>query len=271
MRLSTHRLLVGLLLAVGLLAFAGHALAQIPTLITEIRTDNAGTDTDEYFELWGAPGTDLSNYTYIVIGDAGSGTSRCGVIESVTPLTGMSIQADGFCCVAKPYASGHALSGYDYESSTINFENADNVTHMLVQGFFGTNGQDLDLNDDGMLDAWMWNTAEDVVALINPLPIGCAGLAGTTERYYLALPDNGNALGPDITNAGTGNYTAVHVYRCAPDAPGVSWILDWKPDLFSNPLGSYDTPGAGSWYLPECGGGVPTSPTSWGLLKQMYN
>ena len=43
--------------------------------ISEIRIDQPGIDDDEYFEICnsGMSAVDLSNYTYVVIGDGGGG------------------------------------------------------------------------------------------------------------------------------------------------------------------------------------------------------
>ncbi len=194
MRSSSMRFFFFLLLAVGLVAFAGNALAQIQ--INEVRTDNTGADTDEYFELKGAPGTSLNGYTYIVIGDA-SGTT-CGTIESVTPLDGFSIQADGYFAAVKS-GDSPVLTGYD-AVLTMNFENSDNVTHMLVQGFTGTNGEDLDTNDDGVLDITPWSSVSDCVALIGTGTVDCVSV----EYVYCSTQ-----VGPD------GTFVTSHAYRCS--------------------------------------------------------
>ncbi len=54
---------------------------------SEIRIDHTGTDTDEWVELVGAPGTSLNDITMIVIGD-GSALAASGVIEAVVSLAG---------------------------------------------------------------------------------------------------------------------------------------------------------------------------------------
>jgi hypothetical protein len=217
MRLPTHKLLLALLLSVGLVAFATGAWAQIQ--ITEVRTDMTSTDTDEYFELKGPASTDLSSYTYIVIGD---GTGACGVVECVVPLTGYSIQADGFFAAAKYYA-GHVLTGYDADinSTAYAFENTDNVTHLLVSGWTGAIATDLDTNDDGTLDVTPWTAIIDGVALVNAAVVTCAGVEYT---YYPSA-----TLGPD------GTYHPGHVYRCSDTG---AWVIG----QFA--LGIDDSPGA---------------------------
>lgn len=228
MRLPTHKLLLALLLSVGLVAFATGAWAQVQ--INEVRTDMTSTDTDEYFELKGPAFTDLSSYTYIVIGDGS--TTLCGTVECVVPLTGYSIQADGLFAAAKFYAA-HVLTvapyfftyDADINSAAYAFENSDNVTHLLVSGWTGTITQDLDTNDDGVLDVTPWTSIIDGVAIVGPYPIVCAGGAGNSEYSYYPSA----TVGPD------GSFPPGHVYRCSDTN---AWVMG----QFT--LGATDSPGA---------------------------
>ncbi|HZL84114.1 MAG TPA: FlgD immunoglobulin-like domain containing protein [Candidatus Krumholzibacteria bacterium] len=174
------------LLALVMLPFAAHA-AQI----NEIRTDQEGTDNDEFFELAGLPGERLTALTYLVIGD---GTGGCGVIEAVVSLDGLAIEADGTLVVSE------ATSSFVEDvTASLNFENSDNVTHMLVSGFTGTNGQDLDPDDDGDLDTTPWTAIVDAVGLVRTLVID----AEVDEYLYAATH-----VGPD------GTLVPGHVVRC---------------------------------------------------------
>jgi hypothetical protein len=160
-------------------------------LISEIRIDQSGTDNDEFFELVGAPGASLDGLTYLVIGDGSAGS---GVIENVTDLTGLSIPASGYFVAAE---STFTLGTADLVAN-LNFENSDNVTHLLVQGFTGANGDDLDTDDDGVLDIEPWTTLVDLIALVeeeNP-PVG--------TEYHYGPP----SVGPD------GSYVPGYVFRC---------------------------------------------------------
>ncbi len=153
-------------------------LAAQPQL-NEIRTDQPGTDNDEYFELSGTPSSSLDGFTYLVIGDGTGGTT--GVIEEVTSLAGESIPAGGYFVAAE---ASFTLGTADLTTS-LNFENGDNVTHLLVSGFTGTDGQDLDTDDDGTLDATPWTQIEDCLALVG---------MGSEETYCATT------LGPDGLN-----------------------------------------------------------------------
>lgn len=223
-----------LVIVLAALAFASPAFALS---INEIRTDNGGTDTDEYFELLGTPGQSLAGYTYVVIGD---GTGSCGTIEAVLDLSPYSIQADGYFAACRNTAP--TLSGYDVIGlSALNFENSDNVTHMLVQGFTGTNAQDLDTNNDGVLDITPWSAIVDAVGIIGPNTVDCA--AGVEYVYAT------NTVGPD------GTFTPGHVLICDGG---------WYVGLFEL-VGGYDSPGVAN---AACTVGTETQ--SWGQLKETY-
>ena len=61
--------------------------------INEIQVSTTGTDW-EFFELQGAPGTDLSDLALVGL-ESDSGSSA-GTIDLVISLAGQSIPADGF-------------------------------------------------------------------------------------------------------------------------------------------------------------------------------
>lgn len=176
--------------------------------INEIRIDQPGSDTEEYFELTGAPGASLDGFTYIVIGD---GTGGSGVIEEVTDLTGLSINADGFFVAAE---SSFTLGTADL-TTTLSFENSDNVTHLLVEDFSGATGDDLDTDDDSILDVTPWSSIADSVALVESV--------GSGDQIYSTT-----TVGPD------GTFVPGQAYDCATDG--------WTIGEFS--LGLTDTPGA---------------------------
>ena len=68
--------------------------------------------------------------TYIVIGDV---STNSGVVEAVVDLSGSSIPANGLFVAAE---DTFTLGVADLVVN-LNFENSDNVTHLLVTGFTG--------------------------------------------------------------------------------------------------------------------------------------
>jgi len=191
--------------------------------INEIRIDQGGTDYDEFFELAGDPGTALDGFTYIVLGD---GTGGSGVIEAVVPLDGLSIPADGYFAAAEDTMVIAATTTIDLVSPSnyINFENSENFTHILVEAFTGSDDQDLDTDDDGVLDVEPWGRIVDIVGLIEEATTPPTG----TEWCYSPV-----TVGPD------GTYTPGHVFRL-PDRTGA-----WQIGNFT--AGASDTPGISNW------------------------
>ena len=219
---------MNMLLIVRALAAAGAVMAAASTSaggpdirISEVRIDQPGTDLDEYFELVGQPGISLIGLTYLVIGDGAAGS---GVIEAIVPIDG-EISPEGRFVVAE----GTFTLGMPDFTANLNFENSDNVTHLLVTGFSGADAMDLDSDDDGTLDLTPWTSIVDAVGLVvqvNP--------PTTTEFAYgaaLGFVD----VGPD------GEFVPGHVYRYEGDC------TDWQIGDFD--LGVNDTPGAAN---PSC-------------------
>ena len=179
-------------------------------LINEIRIDQPGGDDDEYFELSGEAGAGLFRLTYLVIGDSGA-------IEEVTDLNSESIPLSGYFVAAE----GTFTLGTSDITVDLNFENSDNVTHLLVADFTGNNGDDLDVEDDGVLDVQPWSQVLDAVGLVET--------PGLEDPYYgawLGFTD----IGPD------GTYVPGHVSRC-PD--GASWLIGvFTTEIDDSPGGS---------------------------------
>jgi MYXO-CTERM domain-containing protein len=200
-------------LSLGVLA-ASPALAV--TFLNEIRVDQPGNDNDEYVELIGTPGESVTGLTLIVIG--GSATNPAGVIEEVVNFSG-TIQSSGYFVAAE---STFTL-GTANQTSALDFQN-DSITFILVSGFTGADGQDLDGNNDGILDVAPWTTELDRIALI-----------GESLNVTYGPPN----VGPDGTSG-----SAFHIIRC-----NNGFVLS------AQATGPEDTPGADNT-CPSCGDGV---------------
>ncbi len=186
--------------------------------LSELRFDHTGADNDEFAEIGGAePGASLDGVSYIVIGD-GAAAAGSGVIEYVATLDGFTANSNGFFVIAK---STFTLGDIDYLDDALAHENSDTVTCLLVTDFTGASGDDLDLDDDGILDILPWTTILDDVALIET----CDVPPTTTEWAYSA-----NTVGPD------GVYVPGGAFRCMPSG-------DWVIGDFSNYAAEH-TPGS---------------------------
>ncbi len=181
---KTHHITSSLAAFIGL-CFAATTQAIV---INEVRTDQPGADIDEYFELAGIAGESLNGLSYLVLGDSRSGKS--GVIESVTDLSGLNMAADGYFLVAE---SSFSLGATPELIANLNFENNDNVTHMLVRGLSAQIGDDLDPSNNGLLDITPWTNILDSLALVKSLTSG--------DQIY------------SNTQISNGNKAPEHVYR----------------------------------------------------------
>ncbi|MDA0802227.1 MAG: hypothetical protein O2819_00510 [Planctomycetota bacterium] len=173
-------------------ASAGSETGRSEIYISEIRIDQPGTDTDEYIEIAGPPGASLDGLAYVVLGD-GTAAQGGGTIEVAIQLAGHSIPASGFFVVAE---SSFTLGEADL-TTTLNFENADNVTHLLVRGLTAANGTDLDTNDDCTLDFQAWKLIVDGVTMMHV----DAGTIGAECAYQ-------GEVGP------SSKAVPQHIYRC---------------------------------------------------------
>ena len=128
-------------------ALAGPAEAQ---RITEVVFDHAGADTHEYVEVHKGPGADLSTYALVEL-DGAVGGDPGKILHVFTPTTANDA---GF------WSTGYLTSTLERPVFTV----------LLVSGFTGTVGQDLDAGDDGVLDTAPWTTVLDAVAFSDGSP-----------------------------------------------------------------------------------------------------
>ncbi len=131
-------------------------MANGDPLINEFVFNHTGSDTHEFVEIFGDPSTDYSAFTVLEIeGDA----TGAGVI-------------DGTFTVGTADANGFWTTGFF--SNVI--ENG-TVTLLLVEDFTGAVGDDLDVDNDGVLDAAPWDRMVDNVAVTD---------GGASDRAYAA-------------------------------------------------------------------------------------
>jgi hypothetical protein len=204
--------------------------------INEIRIDETGADVDEYFELRGDPFTQLGGLAYVVLGDDvadGAGQQdNSGVIEEIIELDSLFLGLDGLFFVAQETYTGPT---FDKDLTVeLNFENGDNVTHLLVANFTGFLGQDLDTDDDGTLDVVPWTHELDGVALL----VDDAEPPTSTEFWYTA----------ETVMPLPGDPTIGHAYRCVEDGGFGFWIAG---RFDKNDPEAMDTPASANPACPE--------------------
>lgn len=135
----------------------GGQLFEIPVInlvINEFSASTTGTDV-EFVELFGMPNTDYSAYSVLEI-EGDSGTSLGTVDEVISVGT---TDSNGFWLASLP---ANAL-----ENGTISL--------LLVEGFTGALGNDLDTDNDGILDSTPWTSLVDSVGVTD---------GGSSDQVY---------------------------------------------------------------------------------------
>jgi endonuclease I len=127
--------------------------------ISEVVASHVGTDDHEYIEIWGSANTSYSSLHVLEVD--GGGVIQHAFVPGTT-------NGGGF------WTTGYQTSTLEQPVFTV----------LLVSGFSGSVGADLDTNNDGTLDSTPWTSILDGVALSD----GTAGL-----RTYTAT-----VLGPNF-------------------------------------------------------------------------
>ena len=155
-----HKKTTLLALAAGL-GLAGPAHAQ---LFNEFRSNPPGTDSaPEFVELTGTPGSSFTGEFLALENDSGGGF---GEIQDLTSISD-SFDSNGLLT----FDSG------DIENPS--------YTLALVGGFTGSDGDDLDTNDDGTIDVTPWTTVFDSISILDAASdTGNAASLGGTEIAF---------------------------------------------------------------------------------------
>jgi len=110
-------------------------------LINEFVANHTGADTEAFVEVLGDPSTDYSAFTVLEIEGDSSGPGTVDAVLNVALTDG----------------AGYWIDPEDMENGTI--------TILLVEGFTGSSGQDLDTDNDGSFDVTPWTRIVDDVAV----------------------------------------------------------------------------------------------------------
>jgi len=109
-------------------------------VINEFVVNHTGSDTEAFVEVLGDPATDYSAFTVLEIEGEGSGI---GTIDAAL-------------AIGTTDAGGYWIDDEDMENATL--------TILLVEGFTGSVGDDIDSNNDGTPDLTPWTRIVDDVA-----------------------------------------------------------------------------------------------------------
>ncbi len=179
------------LVAIALATLAASAHAQV---INEFNVSHTGTDSREFLEIYWTASTDLSMFALLQIEGDGTGA---GVVDSVD-IPGMT-DFNGFW-----------VSNF-FENR---IENG-TITLLLVAGWTGSTGMDLDANNDGVLDSEPWAALVDGIAVHDN---------GATDWTYGGVP----VLFPNFDG---GTFTVGGASRI-PNGQDTDTTADWVRNDF---------------------------------------
>lgn len=196
-------------------AFGGVSLPNIA--INELRISSSGSSDDDsnFVEIFGAAGTSLDNVSLVVL----SGEFNPGQVDFAFDLTGLTIDEDGLLLVANPGITNEipqAVTEANDLFTEFDFFGSPS-TFLLVSDFTGTQGADLDLDNDGTLDAAI-GTVIDSVSLVDG--------DGTADISYstTVIGPSGSFSPAGVARAvdGTGTFQKLDFGSFAADTPGTS-------------------------------------------------
>ena len=203
------------LVLAGLAVLSSAAFAQQSPIVNEFVFDHTGTDTGEFVEIFASANFNLANFQ--IIGIEGDGTGAGTVDNVFQPGT---TDANGFWTT-------NFLSNI-LENGTL--------TLLLVTGFTGAVGNDLDTNDDGVFDSTPWSQIFD--------GIGVTDLGATDFNYsnVVLLPSM------DPVNLRVGGASRI------PNGTDTNTVGDWMRNDFDGAglPGLTGTPTVGeAWNTPN--------------------
>lgn len=152
----------------GLAAATGFAMASVKFNELMINPP-AGDNGFEFFELKSTSANEsLSGYWILVIEGDFSANGQVGLVDTAVNLTpagstgsnGLALIRDSQTVLSPAPNGGTTVYVEDFNPDVEN----GTVTMLLVQGFSGNVGQDLDADGDGILETTPWTSVEQAIA-----------------------------------------------------------------------------------------------------------
>ena len=195
--------------------------------INEIRVSSPGgiDDTNNFIEiadLNATAGVALDGLTLVTIEQPDAQDANVGLIGQVVSLDGLVTDGDGISMAAETSnpagdpLNDALLTPFDLPGLP--------ATYLLVGGFTGAAGTDLDTNDDGTLDSTPWTTVYDGVTL--DLFFGIASDYGVSTFVRSGDPGSTNApSGIRRVVDATGSFDELEFGDQFFDTPGVTNVI----------------------------------------------
>lgn len=257
------------LLSLALLSVAARVHAQDNILLNEVHFNVPGPDENyEFIELKSTTNAveSCAGLTLLIIGndkhDSDNGTAQnVGLILEALDLNDLSTGTNGLLLLGDGYSSapvGGPWSGFIDPGTAVgdppglgksDIKPNDGLTILLVKGFAGAKGDDVDKDNNGQIDWLQTSPPAGTVTLWTDLRDGI----GTTDFDTTALP-------PLLGATFLAPYTTANIYT----AWAASSLGDRDPDTMARQLNNNTRTTAGSWYggkLPDTPAGAPDNPT----------
>lgn len=175
-------------------------------LLNELYVNPPGIDDSrEFVEIINTTGGALPLDGMAIVEIDGNGLTA-GTIKQDKHLGGQSTGDNGLLMLGQNYWTlgvtpwGALVDGDTELADMPNFIGNDNVTVLLVEGYTGISGQDLDKNNDGVLEIVPWTKVLDSVGWLDPTVPG--------GRVYSSAVLTQSTLTPDAASRFSGNATA---------------------------------------------------------------
>jgi hypothetical protein len=229
-------------------------------VINELYVNPPGTDDNrEFIELRALNGgvTPLNNVTVVEIN---GNTPNPGLIASDARLTGSSTGTNGLILLGPNYSLvghpwGSAVDPATPMSNTTSQVGNDNLTVLLVEGYTGAVGQDLDVNDDGVFDVTPWTNILDSVGWLDPSVANGKVYTPAVLTQPLNTADAASRFSNDLTpNSAAAWYNGEMVLQGG--TPDMTRTYDPARASTNLPSGAMITPGNVNFAAP-----VTTPPT----------
>lgn len=222
--------LMALALMGGVMPRSTDAATGDPVLLNEVLVSHTGSDTTEFVELYGVPGTPLTGLSLVFI--EGDGAAAGTLDRRVDFGTGARLGGNGFYLVGNPVGLG-AVYGVTPDLapwSTDQLENGSQTVALVETATLGAAGTTVTGSE----------TVRDAVGLTD---------AGPSDHWYWSAP----VVGPDD------GFLPAGAHRVT-DGVDTDAVADWA--FADDQLGSGNTPTPSTPYsappLADCGPAVTT-------------
>ncbi|MBX7103561.1 MAG: hypothetical protein K1X57_05745 [Gemmataceae bacterium] len=218
-------------------------------LINELYVNPPGIDDNrEFVEILSTTGGAETSLAGIALVEVGGNPLVAGKILSDVHLSGVVTGQNGLLLLGENYASlgtpwGAQVSGLTSLGDLTSKFNNDNFTLLLVEGYTGAVGQDLDVNDDGVLDSTPWTGVLDSIGWYDPSVPGGHVYTSAVVAPPALTPDAAVRFNNDGTKSSKVPWFAGEMVTTG-GVPDMTQTFNLLQTTSNAPAGAAITPGA---------------------------